>query len=128
MKGGGSNVPAQKWLVIVTFMNGAPEMQTIAGAGVTLAFAMMPGNAHFPAWVTANCGISGQAGEEMAAHRAVTEAVDCNTPFVQSKSPASSIARHKGIKMPAINANSTALVPLLDNARPLNTDFLFNIE
>src|SRR5665647_351906 len=86
-------------------------MHTVAGAGVTLTLLTTPGKIQFPAVVTANRRASVQSGEEIAAHRAVSAAVDCSTPFVHNSNPESNMPRHKGKNMPATKANSSAAAP-----------------
>jgi len=87
-------------------------MHTTAGAGLTSILVMIPGNTQFPAAVTANCCASVQLGDVIAAHRAVSEAMDCSVPFVHNSKPPSKIAKQRGRNTPATKANSSAAAPL----------------
>jgi hypothetical protein len=117
---GGSTLPAQNRQVIVTIMKVEWATQTTAGAGVTSALLMMPGNTQLPAVVTANCWASVQLGDAIAAHRAVSEAVDCSTPCVHNRKPPSRMARQSGRKIPATKPNSSAAAPLRSHRKLLD--------
>jgi hypothetical protein len=78
---------------------------------------MTPGKSQLAAVATANSGRFVQLLDPTAAQRAVSEAVDCNAPFVHINNPPLMIARHSGRNMPATNPNSRAVAPLRPRAR-----------
>jgi hypothetical protein len=80
---------------------------------------MIPGNAQLAMVATAKVEMLLQLVDSIAAHRAVSEAVDCNAVFVHISNPPLKMARHSGRNMLATNPNSSAVAPLRSRARSL---------
>lgn len=120
---------AQNPDVIVTFLNvplaPVPVGQLATVVTVTSPAEMTPAMIHDVAVLTAYvCGLV-HNGDEMAAQRATSAAVDCSAPFVHSSMPTSMMAKQSGNRTAEIMANSTVVVPrrCLTNCRIVSYRF-----